>query len=238
VTGLDLIESALRRIGVLASGESLGATESSDALVSLNDLIDSWSTESLLIPNKIREVFPLVVGQGTYQMGSGAPDFNSSRPQKIENALLQFPDATNVLELPIQIVNQDEYAAILIKQLQSTIPLYLYSDGAFPNTNLNVWPVPSTSYNLVLYSWKPLAEVATLTTEISLPPGYSRALKYNLAIDLAPEYGKSVSPEVAAIATSSLATIKRMNTKPLYLKCDAGTLGKPGVWDYRIGDYR
>lgn len=237
-TALELIQSALRLLGVIASGESLSAAEATDGLAALNDLLDSWSTQELLVPTRIREVFPLVANQQTYKMGVGAPDFNTARPIRIENALLQYSGVSPVLELPMDILNKEEYAAILLKSLSSTIPLSLYEDNAFPYDNLSVWPVPQTSYNLVLYSWKPLADLASLTTELSLPPGYQRALRFNLAVDLAPEYGKEPSATVIAEAVASKGNIKRVNLKPSYLKVDKAARGKPGVWDYRTGDYR
>src|SRR5689334_6075004 len=111
----------MRLIGALASGEALTSNESNDGLRSLNDLIDSWSTESLLIPNKVREVFPLVPGQQSYSMGSGG-NFNTSRPLKIENALIQFTSTTPVSELPMKLLNKDEYANIIQKSLASSFP--------------------------------------------------------------------------------------------------------------------
>jgi hypothetical protein len=241
LTASQIITRALQLIGVLASGESLGATDGADALVTLNNMIDSWSNEQLLIPAIIREVFPLVVGQQTYAMGPAGtgttPDFITSRPQRIENALLQYSSVSPVMEIPMQMLNQDEYANVLIKSLSSTIPLNLYVDGSYPLNNLNVWPVPQVAYNIVLYSWKPLANIASLTTAVTVPPGYLEAIEYSLAIRLASPYGKQVPEVVAAVATDSKATIKRMNIRPVYLRVDKAIVSRPAVWDWRTGGY-
>lgn len=235
MTGLDLISAALRLIGVLASGESPSASEATDGLSSLNDMIDSWSNENLLIPSKVREVFPLVVGQQTYTWGTGG-NFNSPRPQKIEQALIQIVAYTPPLELPMKILNQEQFAGILLKTLTSTYPMYIYCDNAYPLANVNVWPVPGQGDNLVFYSWKPLTEIATLTTQISLPPGYQRALRYALAVELAPEYGRAVSPAVSETADVAVASIKRMNWQPNYLRVDNALIPLPSVWNWMTGE--
>lgn len=235
MTTLDLITGALRLIGVVASGEALPANEAADALSALNDLLDSWSTQNLLIPNKVREVFPLVAGQQSYTMGTGG-NFLTSRPMRIETALIQITSSNPVLEVPLKIITEDEFAGIAIKTLNSTYPLYIYAEGTFPLETVNLWPVPSQSNNLVLYSWKPLANVASLTTVLSLPPGYNRALKHHLAIELAPEYGKTASQDVIGAAQAAIADIKRMNFKPSYLQVDDGLRAVPAVWNWMTGE--
>lgn len=236
MTASALIASSLKIIGVLASGESPSNNEASDALITLNDLIDSWSNEQLLIPNKVREVFPLVSGQQSYTMGVGG-NFNTARAQKIENAIIQLAQNSPVIELPMKILNQDEYASIILKTLASTFPLYVYADGSYPLDSLSFWPVPNTTVNnVVLYSWKPLADLTSLTTTLSLPPGYQRALKYALALELAPEYGKMLSEQAVELAVQSRAAIKRMNVEPAYLQVDKELRAKPAVWNWMTGE--
>ncbi len=236
MTALDIITSSLRMIGVLAAGESPSANEAVDALTVLNDLLDNWGTQKLLMPNSVRETFPLYAGTEAYTIGY-LGTMNTLRPQKIEKAIIQITDGDQVLELPMKILNQDEYAGIILKEVESTYPQYLYNDNAFPLANINIWPVPSADgNNLVLYSWKPIPGIGSLSDFISVPPGYSRALKYNLALELSAEYGKAVSEVVASIAASSMADIKRMNTTPRYLQVDDALRSKPAVWNWMTGE--
>lgn len=236
MTGLDLISGALRLVGVGASGEVPSANESQDALNALNAMIDSWSNEQLMIPNKVREVFPFVGSQGSYTMGSSG-NFNTTRPMKIETAILQLSNQVPVTEIPMYIMTKDQWAGILVKQLTSNLPLYLYAEGTFPLDTINVWPVPVDNTNsLVLYSWKPLTQLASTSVSTSLPPGYDRALRFNLAIELASEYGREVPMNVTALAMESKSVLKRMNTKPQYLQVDDALKAKPAVWNWRIGD--
>lgn len=235
-TARDLIEGAMRLIGALASGENATADEATNGLTALNDLIDGWSTERLVIPNVVREVFALTASQQTYTMGTGG-DFNTTRPQKIERALIQFTGQTPAIELPMKILNTPEYAGVILKTITSTFPHLIYSDNAYPTTNISVWPVPDNSnYSIVLYSVKTLSQLSNLSTTLSLPPGYQRALRYALAIEISPEYGKEVSEVIVGIANQAKAEIKRANVEPSYLRCDDALVSRSKVWNYRTGE--
>lgn len=237
MTAQQLITSSLRLIGVLASGESPSASEAQDGLTALNNLIDSWSNENLMIFTKLREVFAFIANQRVYTMGTGG-NFSTLRPQKIENALIQIASNSPVLELPIQILSKDEYAAITIKTVTATFPLYMYCDYANPLANISVWPVPTdSSNNIVLYSWKPLANISALTSSLSLPPGYLRALIYNLAIDLAPEYGRQVAPTIPVEAVAAKAVLKRMNNVTPLLNMPSDLVATPAIYDWRTDGY-
>lgn len=234
MTGRDLVASALRLIGAVATGETPSANEATDGLAALNLMLDSWSNESLLIPNTVREVFPLTPGKQAYTIGTGG-DFVTSRPIAIEQVLIQLSTVSPVLELPMKLLTEEEFAGIILKPLTSTFPLYGYAEGTYPLETLNVWPVPNVANNIVIYSAKALTQL-TLDTATSLPPGYERALKYNLALELAPEYGKTVSDAVVAIAVESKAVLKRKNTKPRYLRVDDALKAKPAVWNWMTGE--
>lgn len=237
MTGLDLVSASLRKIGALASGEDPDSSSSNDALAELNRMIDTWSTQGLLIYSKVRETFTLSGGTSTYSMGTGAT-LNTTRPMRIVDAAISISG----LEYPMRIITVDEYARIRLKSIQG-IPGYLYPEGTYPNETLNLYPVPTTDYTLVTYSWKPLASVSALTTVLSFPPGYEDALIYNLALRLAPEYGKPLDQAIIALAESTLGSIKRMNSKPQFLYADnalvqMGSNGRPmSIQAFNSGDF-
>lgn len=237
MTGLDLVSAALRKIGAVASGETVDAASSTDALAELNRMLATWSTEGLLIYSKVRETFTLTGGVGSYSMGPGAT-LDTTRPMKIVDAAISISG----LEYRLRVITVDEYARVTLKSLQG-IPGYLYPEGTYPNETLNLYPVPTTNYTLVTYSAKPLSSVATLSATISFPPGYEDALVYNLAVRLAPEYGRQVPDVVGAIAVNTKATIARLNSKPQFLYADnalvqMGANGRPtSIQAFNSGDF-
>lgn len=236
MTTQDLINGALRLLGVIATGEDPAATESNDALVVLNDMIDTWSNEPLLIFENAYETLAITANQQSYQWGVGAADFTTARPQKIQDINWQQVSGTTTLELPIEILNQDQWAAISVKTITSNIPTQCWLANTYPYATLYLWPIPKISGNIVVWSWKPLTDISALTSTLSLPPGYQRALRYNLALELAPEYGKNPSEIVVAHAIESKANLKSMNNKILLMSCDNATLSKRSTWNWYTGE--
>ncbi|MEN6336027.1 MAG: hypothetical protein ABFE01_17375 [Phycisphaerales bacterium] len=214
----DLISGALRLIGAVDAYSPLAENEASDGLEALNGLIGSLSLDGLVVYSVTKEDFNLVAGTGTYTMGPGGT-FNSVRPVRIETAKYKVGDQ----EYDLHILNDQENQGIDLRTLGG-FPEYLYSDNAFPLASITLWPVPSVAEKVTLWSWKPITAFTAVTDVISLPPGYERMLKYNLALEQAPEYAKEPPASVVAIARESKAAIQRMNIQPVYLECDSALL--------------
>lgn len=217
---LDLITDSIIEIGALAIGEPLPAAESARALRLLTQMVSQWNTEGLMVYNVITTVKTLTVGQGSYTCGAGG-NINIARPAKV---LAAYNRDANGIDTPIYVTdNFLEYADITKKNSQSPMASVLYDDGAVPLKTLTLYPVPSsTAYTLVLWTAGAIDSLTTLATVILLPPGYERALRLNLAIELSPAYGKPVSPELAALAVDAKAQIKRNNTTIDQLEMPAG----------------
>lgn len=230
----DLIKGSLRLIGALATGETPPAEETSDALMVLNEMIASWSTENLFIPAQTKEVFPLVAGKGSYTMGPGG-DFDTTRPIDIRQVMVQENAASPAYELPVEIITVDEFARITAKSTTGSISSLAYFEGTAPLETINLYPVPNAAKNIVIYSAKLVASFASINDSIDLPPGYLKALRYGLAVELAPEYGRESSPSIINGAIESKENIKRQNIKPRYLKCDSATLSMRPWFNYRTG---
>ncbi len=235
MTALDILNSAARLIGVLAEGEALTSPQANNGLQSLNNMLDSWSNEQMMIAARVQETFALANGQGAYQMGTGAPDFNTSRPQKIENIVWQQPTGSYPFNLGIEIITQDRWAAIVVPTVPSNIPTQMWPQYGNPYVTLNFWPVPSVVNNVVIWSWKALSELSSLTTTFSMQPGYQKAVIYNTALELAPEYGVTPSELIIAQAIESKAVIKRMNNQQQELNCDSALLDKKPSFNWLSG---
>lgn len=216
MTAQDLIRASLRLIGAIATGETPSASELSDAKEALNGLLESWSTQNLAVSKYSREIFTLIPSQSRYTVGPLA-DFDTTRPVKV----IGLNSLDSDVETPIEILNIQQYAELQSKTSTNNLVSKAYIEGDAPLEAINFYPVPSDAKDVVMYSQKLITEIDDVTDELGLPPGYERALKYNLAVDLAPEFGRPINQTVFNIAEKSLANIKRRNTKPLYLKSDA-----------------
>ena len=76
-TPLDLISRALKDIGALEAGETPNADAVQDGLDMLNDMIDQWSNEDMMVFNISEIVFPVIAGQVQYTIGPNhaSPNF-------------------------------------------------------------------------------------------------------------------------------------------------------------------
>ena len=200
-TALSLITRAAKLLGVVRKGESLDADEAQDSLAALNELLSSWSNHSLVVAARTLEEITIVSSATSYTIAEGAT-FNTARPLKIESMVL----TSGGTDHPIQMVSEKEFERITVKNVIGDSYLATYDNG-FPTGTLRFYPLPSAGDTLRLLSEKPLGSIASLNTDVSLPPGYDRALRFNLAVEMAPEYGIEPTQMVLRNAMQSLRNI-------------------------------
>jgi hypothetical protein len=239
MTGLDLVASAMRLIGALASGETPSAAEANDGLVCLNDMLDSWQAERLMIFTINIQEFPLVPGQQVYTLGPGG-NFNTVRPAKIERmSIVSLNNPAQPLELPIHMYTDRDWQHVPVKTgITSTLPLSVYDDGGYPLRNLSFWVIPNIVNNVRIYSWTALTNFPDLTTDITFPPGYKEAVRYNLAArliaEMPGEYAQVTVLVTQQLAVDSLARVKTMNLPTIQAFVPALPGGSGGGhYDYR-----
>ena len=203
----DLIRATLRLIGAVSSSETPNADESSDALEALNLMLGSWGASRFLSAST-GKVTKTMTGASSYTIGVGG-DINTTRPTAIYNAYW----STGGLDYPLTFLDYSDYQDIGIKNIGS-IPEYIVLKPDNPLSTIFLFPVPANG-TLTLDNVRPATEL-TLADDLPYPPEWIRALKFNLAIELSPEFGFTVSPELVALAQESKAIVMRsMVTVPL-----------------------
>lgn len=207
----DQINRALRLLGVLAEGETPSAATSQDALMALNQMIESWNTERLAVFSTQDQVFlwPAGVGNQTRTLGPTG-NFVGLRPILIDDATYFRDPGTNV-SFGVKLINQQQYNGIAVKTVTSTYPQVMFVNNTFPDMTMTIYPVPTRELEWHFVSVEELSNPATLATELYFPPGYLRAFAYNLAMEIAPEFGVEPSPQVQRIAMTAKRNLKRIN---------------------------
>jgi len=208
-TAGDQINGALRLLGVLAEGETPSAATSQDALFALNQMIDSWGTEKLSTFTTQEQVFSWLPGLISQTLGPSG-DFVGDRPVLMDDATY-FVDASTGISYGIKIINQQQYDGIAVKTVTSTFPQVLWINTNYPNIDMHIYPVPTKVLEWHFISAAQLTQPATIATPLYFPPGYLRAFRYNLACELAPEFGVDPSATVSRIAMYSKRNLKRIN---------------------------
>jgi hypothetical protein len=195
-------------------------------------MIDAWNAERNAIFTTRSDDFPFVLGKQAYTLGKGG-DFNIPRPARIDSmSAILLNNPANPVEVPMDMWTVEEWQNnVPVKVVSGTFPLGCYDDGGFPLRTLNFWPIPAAVPNSArIYSWQALA-AQTLLSQVTFPPGYAEALRYNLAVRLGAEFAAPASQVVTQIAILGLSRIKTMNAPDLALRSDL--IPFPAGYNYR-----
>ena len=208
-TAGDQITRALRLLGVLAEGETSSASVMQDSLMAMNQMIDSWNTERLSVFCTQDQVFTWPAGEYIRTLGPTG-NFIGLRPVLLDEATYFRDPGTNV-SFGIKFINQQQYNGIAVKTVSSTYPQVIFVNMGFPDVTMSIYPRPTRDLEWHFISVQELSNPATLVTNLLFPPGYLRAFTYNLAMEIAPEFGVEPSPQVQRIAMTSKRNLKRIN---------------------------
>lgn len=215
----DIVNRALRINGVIASLDSGDAQDVNDAFTSLNMMIEAWSLEDLMCYYLISNSFTATIGQASYTIGEGG-EFDCTRPLEIVQAFC----TVGQIDYPLEIISHEEYQNVSMKTL-SSVPRAIYYQPNYPLGTVYFYPVPNVAYPVGISQSVQLTKFSELRHELSLPPGYLKALIWNLAVEIAPEYGKAVDEITAKKAIESKELLKGKNQKIPQLHLESMYLG-------------
>lgn len=198
MTAIELIKAAMRQCRVIVAGGSLTAQETTDAMEALNILLKSYSTKGLKLWSHKEFTLTPVASVGTYTFG----DSTYSMPESaIDVVAVNVKSLTSpYTEFGLEKYSRQEWRDIPTKA-QTGDPSCFYFD---PNVNVRsdatanyhgavvVWPVPNAAFvaasTLQLHYVEPIADITLSTDYIEIPASWYRAIKWNLALEMAPEF--------------------------------------------------
>lgn len=200
-TATQLISGALRDIGALAAGETAAAEDTAAALESLNLLIKGWQTEGIGLWLNDTFSITLVANQASYTMGSGG-DVSIARPLELVEARFRY--SSNSTDIPMIPLMRDEYFR-LSNKATAGVPTQYYFDPQLALCVFYIWPVWDTTPagSIVGTVKTTIEDFDSLANTSDLPPEALRALRKNLAIEIAPEMGREPSRILVAQALES-----------------------------------
>ena len=235
---IDIISRALKDIGALEAGETPTPEATTDAFDMLNDLVDQWSNEEMMVFYKNEIVFPIVPGQTQYTIGPGG-QIGAIVTASISGTILtvtgissgainvgQTLDGTGVVagtKIVAMLtgagnnVNEAGTYQVNISQTVASTTINLYYQPSEQLGNIYVWPNPSQG-EMHIFTDNLFQGYTTIYDPIVLPQGYTMALRWCLAERLMPMYGKASPTQIAMItgfAAQGKATVKRINMKPV-----------------------
>lgn len=237
----DLATQALREINVVAARETPSAADAEDARVALNDLRDQWAAERLAIFTITRSTAVVTASNQTFQIGVGGT-ITRIPPVWIDHMAALDTSVTPNIEYPMTELTDDAYAGYAYKgQFTSSFPQYWHARRDLIATLgslrlvVSVFPIPTINWTAVVYAPEAVAEFASLSDDLILPPGYKRMLVTNLALELARQHSRNATPELMQAAMQSKAVVKAANQTLRDMSFDGALLGGGVGWDIRTG---
>jgi hypothetical protein len=224
-SGLQIVTKALQKNGVLTASEAPDADMAADGISALNAMLSSWSNDSLTIYARVWESFTLTAGTSLYTIGGGET-FNTPHPIAILEGC--YTRLAPSYDEPISVTTDELYNNIVDKTTSGR-PRVLSYDNGFPQGKIRLWPVPDQSYTLFLLSEKSLSSV-TLAGDIQFPPGWERALVFNLAIELCADYSQPITPSLQEVASKSKGSIARAVLKNRSLQSYPSVSGNNNIY--------
>lgn len=226
-TARDLVILSLKEAGVLGVGQTPLAEDINDGFTLLKRMLSQWQKKRWLIPMLIdvkadgNNLVSNPIGDGQY--------WDTPRPDKLQSAyFVQKNNDQNTVSYPLELIwSYEDYSQIALKHLNS-FPYGVFYDGAFPNGNIFVYPIPSDQYEIHLIVKGQLGFPNGLDQVLMLPPEYEEAIHYNLCIRLCSMYQYPVNQVQAGLAKLALNTIKVANAQIPTLSMPAGLGGRYG----------
>lgn len=156
----------------------------------------------------------LIPEQFTYTTPGDIP---IARPLRFQNSYTRITSnsATLGLDYWFDFISMERYNELGYKGVPGPWPIAAAYQPTFPLGTLWVYPNPSLAGEVHLFTDLKFTEFTSITQDVKLPEGYTRALKRLLSLELCPAYGKAPSPTLIQQAQEARAFIKSLNASPV-----------------------
>ena len=185
----DIINAALRKLGVLSEGVLANATQLNTGAQALNVIVAAYQSLGMPLWARKELAIPMVVGQQDYTLGIGEA-IGIPFPLKVMQAILQIPP--NYTQIDVNILSRYDFNILTLRAI-SGVPVNCCYQPLINSGVFSVWPtpdnsmVPGTTINIVYTA--PFNYFDSATDVPDFPQEWHMALIYALAASLAPEYG-------------------------------------------------
>lgn len=177
----ELITAALRKLSVLAEGQTPTAQNLADGQVALNSAIAQM--RSIGMPLWSRYEYTITPTTNQYTIGEG---YTLNTPYPVR--LLQAYRTDNNAKIPMEIVAREDYN--ILPTSSSGTPLKVNYQQYVNYGVLSLWPTPaSTNTSTVTFVYqRPFQYFTSASDTMDFPEEWYNALIYTTAVLLAPEW--------------------------------------------------
>ena len=182
LTRNEIIQSALRKLGVLAEGQTPSTQNYADGSMALNTVISQLRAVGM--PLWARSEYTFTPTTNTYTIGTG---MTLSTPFPVK--LLQAFRTETGAKIPLEIVAREDFNILPTSSNGSPIKI---NYQPFVNYGIiSLWPTPTSTNTatITLVYQRPYQYFTASTETMDFPEEWYNAIIYHLAVRLAPEWG-------------------------------------------------
>jgi hypothetical protein len=182
-----LITAAIRKLGVIAAGQSPTAQDITDAGVALNMLVGQLRSIGMPLWARKTYTFNPVANQQVYPIGNGTV-FNVPYPIHVLQAYRQ--DSGSTTRISMEVI--PNFNLNLYPTTSGGTPIQLSYQPFINYGEISVWPVPdssATSSTITIVYQSPFQYFNSAADTMDFPEEWYLAIVYGLASLIAPEWG-------------------------------------------------
>lgn len=211
-TANEIVGGILRYLQVIGEGQSPSGQQEQDVIEAINYWLlqqkgpPHIGRPGLMMWLRESEELSLTEDQYLYELKPSGGDLDIQIPTEIMFAAYRNTDSEDTM---LQQITRVEYEAITAKTTAGT-PAKFHYDKRLDVGNLYVYPAPDSDaangvINLIYR--QPLEVVTSGSETLDVENSWYRAIKFNVALDVAAEYGIEPTQAMYNRATDSMAAL-------------------------------
>jgi hypothetical protein len=218
VNATSIVKSSMRILGLIPSGENPTSDELTDGIEALNMLVKQWMHNPNYVMRgfqgwhqfeQILDISALAAKQ-QYTLGPSGCDQTMEVPVDILTVVKVDANGNRIV---VERASLNRFTEWSNRTTEATPTEYYYKRGLTSGTlSFNYKPSDTTEDFIITYV-RPLQDIDNVTDDVEFPQEWFRALKFNLAIEMALEYQRPISPVLMKLATDSLDLVQSFDTQ-------------------------
>jgi hypothetical protein len=224
---LTLQQLLTKALSLINASASVSNDELEDARISLNLMLAEWASppNNLTVQALTYSSKTLTPATASYTIGASGGDWTAARPTDILNAYMR--DSGNY-DYPMTRMGILEYHDIVDKTSTGRPDYWIYDPYSYTLGRIYLFPTPDAAETLHIDYLAPFTDLTTMASTVTVANDVLNAIRWNLALELAPEYEHQPSPVLVQKAQSSFSDLKDATAanrvRPIYPEfSEAGT---------------
>lgn len=231
-TWVSLIEESLKRLSVLADGEDSDEQQISTGVKAVKDMLDHWSLDGLIVPVSARIKHTPDSSERVFRVGIDSdPEADitvgPSMIATIDNIVYRdsYETGTRTLQKVPEVAIETYASDIATSPSDYSVRF----EGDYALLRFDAFTDPGDSFTIVGQSFFAPDNLEAYDdsgdpVEHGLPRGYERAVKYNLALEMADIYGVTIHPATIMHAQESKRALRKRNAQPIVAELELAVL--------------